>query len=174
MADKSNSSRKRKWAKRAGISNKKCFLLNLIFVVGIVTFFVLHAEAENAADIAALRAQMVDNSAARDATEFDLINFLARDNTRDGEYIPGVHDCKSFAIEMHNKAEAAGLRCAVVLVYWEEGHALNAFLVDNVLTYVEPQSGNWSTSLTSLQMLAGRSSFSSELLWDGENSGEVS
>jgi hypothetical protein len=52
-----------------------------------------------------------------------------------------VYDCSQFSRDIHNNAEASGIRAAVVNVDWTDestGHALNAFLTtDYGLVYVD-------------------------------------
>ena len=65
----------------------------------------------------------------------------AHDQTEKHNYTPGVYDCSQFSRDVHNNAEAAGIRAAVVHVDFRnriEGHALNAFLTtDYGLVYVD-------------------------------------
>ncbi len=58
------------------------------------------------------------------------MSFLAQDRTETQRYIREEYDCSQFSRDLHNNAEAAGIRCAEVHVLFgnnEEGHALNAF-----------------------------------------------
>jgi peptidoglycan hydrolase CwlO-like protein len=84
---------------------------------------------------------LIDNPEATNPTWAELKAFLAQDHTEDHEYIIHVYDCSEFSRDLHNRAEAAGIRCAEVqveLVGESLGHALNAFLTtDYGLVYVD-------------------------------------
>jgi len=86
-------------------------------------------------------AQLVDNPGATDPTYVQLLNFLAQDTTENHPYIINAYDCSQFSRDLHNWAEAAGIRCAEVQVWFTNswsGHALNAFLTtDYGLVYVD-------------------------------------
>ncbi len=82
-----------------------------------------------------------DNPAAVNPTWKELMAFLEQDKTEDHTYILGEYDCSQFSRDVHNKAEAAGIRAAEVQISFEDektGHALNAFLTtDFGLVYVD-------------------------------------
>ncbi len=84
---------------------------------------------------------LVDNSAATDPTFAQLMTFLAQDKTENHAYILNVYDCSQFSRDVHNHAEAAGIRSAEVQVWFSNsstGHALDAFLTtDYGLVYVD-------------------------------------
>jgi hypothetical protein len=84
---------------------------------------------------------LVDNSRATNPTWSQLISFLSKDQTEQHTYIANVYDCSQFSRDLHNNAEAAGIRAAEVqawLVNEPIGHALNAFLTtDYGLVYVD-------------------------------------
>jgi len=67
--------------------------------------------------------------------------FLSQDQTEKHLYIKDVYDCSQFSRDVHNNAEAAGIRAAEVHVkfkYEDVGHALNAFITtDRGLVYVD-------------------------------------
>jgi len=67
--------------------------------------------------------------------------FLSQDQTEKHTYIEDVYDCTEFSRDVHNNAEARGIRAAVVHVeftYGRTSHALNAFLTtDYGLVYVD-------------------------------------
>ncbi len=70
--------------------------------------------------------------------------FILADATDNNKYIedgPGAYVCADFAEDVHNNAEAAGIRAAWVSLAFEsteEGHALNAFeTVDMGLIYID-------------------------------------
>ena len=85
--------------------------------------------------------ELVDNPAAQNPTWNDLIAFLAEDQTEKHEYIANVYDCSQFSRDVHNNAEAAGIRAAEVQIWFENentGHALNAYITtDYGLVYVD-------------------------------------
>jgi hypothetical protein len=87
---------------------------------------------------------LVDNPAATDPTYAELVAFIQQDTTDANDYL--VHPligyvCADFAEDVHNNAEAAGIRAASVSVDFEgseEGHALNAFdTIDMGLVYID-------------------------------------
>lgn len=84
---------------------------------------------------------LVNSSDASDPTWQQLISFLIADGTDEKNYSVFSFPCGAFAEEVHNKAEAAGIRAAWVSIDFEdgsEGHALNAFnTVDKGLVYVD-------------------------------------
>lgn len=84
---------------------------------------------------------LVDNPAAVDPTFNQLMTFLAQDTTENHAYILNVYDCSQFSRDLHNRAEAAGIRCAEVQIRFSNTfsrHALNAFLTtDYGLVYVD-------------------------------------
>jgi Skp family chaperone for outer membrane proteins len=86
-------------------------------------------------------AELIDNPSATNPTWSQLMTFLSRDKTEKNTYIEGVYDCSEFSRDVHNNAEAAGIRASVVHVWFEyedSGHALNAFLTtDYGLVYVD-------------------------------------
>jgi len=85
--------------------------------------------------------ELVDNPEAKNPTWKELISFISKDKTENHVYILGEYDCSQFSSDVHNKAEAAGIRTAEVQVYFgqdETGHALNAFLTtDYGLVYID-------------------------------------
>ena len=87
---------------------------------------------------------LVDNPAATNPTYAELAAFIQQDTTDANDYL--VHPrigyvCADFAEDVHNNAEAAGIRAASVSVDFEgseEGHALNAFdTIDMGLVYID-------------------------------------
>lgn len=84
---------------------------------------------------------LVDNPQAHNPTWNELMSFLAADKTEQHEYIRDVYDCSQFSRDVHNNAEAAGIRAAEVQVRFTnqvEGHALDAFITtDYGLVYVD-------------------------------------
>jgi peptidoglycan hydrolase CwlO-like protein len=86
-------------------------------------------------------AELIDNPQAKNPTWLELRNFLLQDTTEQHQYILNEYDCSQYSRDVHNNAEAAGIRAAVVhTTFFEDstGHALNAFLTtDYGLVYVD-------------------------------------
>jgi len=84
---------------------------------------------------------LIDNPQATNPTFNELKAFLVQDQTEYHQYIPDVYDCSQFSRDIHNNAEAAGIRAAEVQVFFRSewtGHALNAFITtDHGLVYVD-------------------------------------
>jgi len=72
----------------------------------------------------------------------ELKDFILKDPTSRNEFVLDQYECRHFAAEVNNNAEAAGLKCAFVLLCYERGqHAVIAFdTTDRGLVYIEPQS----------------------------------
>ena len=70
----------------------------------------------------------------------ELKNFLNSDNTESIRYDYNSFICGDFAERLHNNAERAGIRAAVVIVYFTSGspHAVDAFYTtDKGLVYID-------------------------------------
>jgi len=71
----------------------------------------------------------------------DLILFLNRDNTEDVLYVKPTYTCVDFSATLYNNAEANGIKCGLVSVWFEEpvpGHAFNAFqTTDKGIVYID-------------------------------------
>jgi len=84
---------------------------------------------------------LIDNPTATNPTWSQLIAFISQDQTEKHTYTLGVYDCSQFSRDVHNNAEAAGIRVAEIQVEFGNenvGHALNAFLTtDYGLVYVD-------------------------------------
>jgi len=87
---------------------------------------------------------LIDNPDAVNPTYAELRAFIEQDTTDTNDYL--VHPligyvCADFAEDVHNNAEAAGIRAASVSVDFEgseEGHAVNAFdTIDMGLVYID-------------------------------------
>ena len=87
--------------------------------------------------------QLINNENAVDPTWKELKAFLFLDKTDQKPYIDYSYECASFAEELHNNAEARGIRAAFVGIFFSsefEGHALNAFqTTDKGLVYIDCQ-----------------------------------
>jgi myosin heavy subunit len=90
-------------------------------------------------------ADLVDNPAAKNPTWQELKSFLKQDKTENHPYILNEYDCSEFSRDVHNNAEAAGIRSAEVQVFFkneEAAHALDAFLTtDYGLIFVDCTKG---------------------------------
>ncbi len=76
------------------------------------------------------RVILENNPAAADPTWAQVVAFLKADKTDEMEYVAGDFMCGSFAQDVHNNAEKAGIRAAFVgvdLAGEQIGHAVNAF-----------------------------------------------
>jgi flagellar biosynthesis GTPase FlhF len=83
---------------------------------------------------------LTNNSTAKDPTWKELLDFLFEDRTDKKLYVDGVYMCGSFAEEVHNNAEAHGIRAAFVAIHFynEQPHAINAFkTTDRGLVYID-------------------------------------
>ena len=82
-----------------------------------------------------------NNPDATDPTWDQVVAFLKADKTDEAEYVTGDFMCGSFAQEVHNSAEKAGIRAAWVgidLAGKPIGHAVNAFnTTDRGLVYTD-------------------------------------
>jgi hypothetical protein len=87
------------------------------------------------------RIYLANISGAQNPTWQQLVEFIASDNTDSKAYDLKTFPCGAFAEEVHNNAEAHGIRAAWVAVDFEDdsiGHALNAFeTTDRGLVYVD-------------------------------------
>jgi len=94
--------------------------------------------------------ELINNPAATNPTYAELVAFIKEDTTDSKVYSEGVEwrgkiifprVCADFAEEVHNNAEAKGIRAAWVGIDFRgggEGHALNAFeTIDRGLVYVD-------------------------------------
>ena len=94
--------------------------------------------------------ELINNSSATDPTYATLVGFINQDPTDEAAYMDFDSDssfaflgrtCGDFAETVHNNAEAAGIRAALVTIQFEAqdvGHALNAFeTTDKGLIYID-------------------------------------
>jgi tetratricopeptide (TPR) repeat protein len=86
--------------------------------------------------------------AATDPTFDEMVAFIKADTTDTRDYIengPNAYVCSDFAEDVHNNAEAAGIRAAWVGITFQgidEGHAINAFeTTDKGLVYIDCTNG---------------------------------
>ena len=69
--------------------------------------------------IANFDAVMVDNATAQNPTFKEMKDFLNLDKTERNKYIKDEYDCSQFSRDVHNNAEAMGIRSAVVHVSFQ-------------------------------------------------------
>ena len=90
--------------------------------------------------------ELVNNPDATDPSYSDLMMFLNTDSTDKNEYLEASYVCADFAEDLHNNAEASGIRAAWVSIDFEGdalGHASNAFeTTDMGLVYVDCTGSN--------------------------------
>jgi len=72
----------------------------------------------------------------------EVKDFVIEDATSRNKFIRNQYECRHFATEVGNNAEAAGIRSGFVLLCYDRGqHAVVAFdTTDRGLVYIEPQS----------------------------------
>ncbi len=82
-----------------------------------------------------------NNPDATDTTFDEMVAFIKADRTDSRDYIEDAYVCSDFAEDVHNNAEAAGIRAGWVSITFagtEEGHALNSFeTTDRGLVYID-------------------------------------
>jgi hypothetical protein len=68
--------------------------------------------------------------------------FILKDTTSRKTFVLNKYECRHFATEVDNNAEAAGWRCAFVLLCYKQGqHAVVAFdTIDRGRIFIEPQT----------------------------------
>jgi hypothetical protein len=86
-----------------------------------------------------INVRLVEKSAAADPTWVQLQGFILADKTDANRYIPDKYVCGEFASDVHNNAEAAGIRCALVAIKLDSSwHACDAFMTtDRGLVFVD-------------------------------------
>lgn len=89
-----------------------------------------------------------NNPEARNPCWNELVCFLIQDRTDETTYDPEHYVCGNFARDLHDAAERAGWRCAVVLVEFPQvAHALNAFdTTDRGLVFIDTTGANFEAS----------------------------
>ncbi len=95
---------------------------------------------------------ILENTNAQDPTWQQLIDFLITDPTDSRKYVLGEYVCTGFTEDLHNNAEAFGIRSAVVIIDFEDseiGHSLNAFnTIDRGLVFIDSTGVAGSTDRT--------------------------
>jgi hypothetical protein len=92
--------------------------------------------------------ELINNPDATDPSYAELVAFIKEDSTDENYYVRMSHYgyvCSDFAEDVHNNAEAAGIRAAWVSISFkgdDEGHACNVFeTVDSGLVYIDCTGG---------------------------------
>ncbi len=82
------------------------------------------------------------NTAVRNPAFAEVRDFILDDKTSRNKFVLNQYECRHFATDVNNNAEAAGIRCAFVLLCYRVGqHAVVAFeTTDRGLVYIEPQT----------------------------------
>jgi len=84
---------------------------------------------------------LINNPNAKNVSFDKLRAFILEDDTDEEPYIIGVRMCVDFAETLHNNAEQAGIKTAIVGIKFRDeeiGHALNVFQTkDKGLVYVD-------------------------------------
>ena len=62
--------------------------------------------------------ELINNHLATDPTYAQLIEFIKADSTDEKDYLEGVYVCVDFAETLQNNAETAGIKAALVTVYY--------------------------------------------------------
>ena len=78
----------------------------------------------------------------RNPTFREVRDFILGDTTSRNSFVLYAYECRHFTTTVNNNAEAEGLRCAFVLLCFEQGqHSVIAFeTTDRGLVYIEPQT----------------------------------
>lgn len=85
--------------------------------------------------------ELINNHAAKDVSYADLMEFLEQDKVNDNEPEGWKYCCIHFVHDLHNNAESAGIRCAVVWTA-NHGHVFNAFeTTDKGIVFVDVSTG---------------------------------
>ncbi len=128
--------------------------------------------------------ELINNPSATNPTYAELLVFIKEDPTDEHHYADSVdvyigaaevpYVCSDFAEDVHNNAEAAGIRAAWVSIDFEgndEGHALNAFeTTDRGLVYIDCTGQRYISILKYLHVVDTEEGFSliidSPTSWD--------
>ena len=101
---------------------------------------------------------LANNPSATDPTFAELVAFIQSDRTDSKPYIDGVFVCADFAEEVHNNAEAAGIRAGWVGISFagaETGHAINVFeTIDRGMVLIDCTGSSSDSSEDSRDMVA--------------------
>ena len=92
--------------------------IGMLLLVGIVKVFANEREF--------CEVTLIDNPFAQNVNYARLMEFLEQDKVNENTYVRWEYDCRHFSSDLHNNAEKAGIRCAVVLTP-DKKHIFNAF-----------------------------------------------
>jgi len=120
--------------------------------------------------------ELMNNPDTTNPTYGELVAFIQEDPTDTNDYLENSYIgyvCADFAEDVHNNAEAAGIRTAWVSIQFEgsdKGHALNAFeTTDMGLVYIDCTGENFASKLN-LRLVETEEGFSfvsdSPTSWD--------
>ncbi len=100
------------------------------------------SESEKIASLSEDITSGVQTVILKNPTFEEMKRFLLKDTTSRKTFILNEYECRHFATEVDNNAEAAGWRCGFALLCYERGqHAVIAFdTVDMGLIFIEPQT----------------------------------
>jgi len=78
----------------------------------------------------------------KNPTFHELRDFILTDPTSRNKFVLNQYECRHFATDVNNNADAEGLRCAFILLCYDRGqHAVVAFdTTDRGMVYIEPQT----------------------------------
>ena len=102
--------------------------------------------------IASLRLFRIENNPdAVNPTYAQVVDFMKADTTDSFRYVADYYMCGNYAETVHNNAEAAGIRTAIVFIRHEHGpgHAINAFLTtDRGLVYIDSTGSSFQAGVS--------------------------
>ena len=85
--------------------------------------------------------ELVNNPKAQNVDSATLLAFLEQDKVNENSFVEWDYVCVHFARDLHNNAEVAGIRCAVVWTA-NRGHVFNAFeTTDKGVVFVDASKG---------------------------------
>jgi hypothetical protein len=139
-------------------------LLTLAVIVGIIIALTSNGDSNYIYENGAILVggdgepiELINNLNATDPTYAELIAFIEEDTTDEHHYFTFSYVCSDFAEDVHNNAEAAGIRAAWVGIDLEgddEGHALNAFeTTDRGLVYIDCTGQDLLSGLQNLRVV---------------------
>jgi hypothetical protein len=100
------------------------------------------AAADQAGDSAEAEIEDSQDTVVKNPTFAEVRDFILEDKTSRNKFVLNQYECRHFATDVNNNAEAAEIRCAFVLLCYRVGqHAVVAFeTTDRGLVYIEPQT----------------------------------
>ena len=136
----------------------------LLIIVPLISFNFIYADNNNIVGDQAISAEVTENATLPELNQsttssqngipgnqtIELINptfeevkdFILKDTTSHKPFVINKYECRHFATDVNNNAEAAGIRCAFILLCYRNGqHAVVAFeTTDRGMIYIEPQT----------------------------------